>query len=145
MRPYLFRSRHLLAFVLAVVASHVCAQSTPWRELGPTILPVRTVSTSSQGLGRIHTIAVRPGYTGSGANNTILAGSYSAGLWKTTNSTASGSHWNPVNDQWDHRGIHSVAYAPSNANANIVYAGTVCSGIRKSMDGGATWNPLNDQ
>lgn len=89
--------------------------------------------------GRINCIAVHPT-----DNLTILLGSASGGLFRTSNG---GGNWEPVFDNQNTLSIGDVAFAPS--NPQIVYVGTgdpnisgypfLGSGIYKSTDGGKTF------
>src|SRR5262245_9237033 len=78
---------------------------------------------------------------------TIYAASRSGGLWKTTNA---GTTWTNVTDGVGAEAIGAVAVAPSNpsvvwfgggdqANARSSISG---KGVFKSMDAGATWQPM---
>ena len=58
-------------------------------------------------------------------------------------------HWVPLTDTWDSLGITSLAFDPSDATGNTIFAGTgnvsssydsgAAIGLLKSTDGGATW------
>ncbi|HEX5667724.1 MAG TPA: hypothetical protein VFX73_02910, partial [Chitinophagaceae bacterium] len=79
--------------------------------------------------------------------NTIILGSASGGVWKTTNG---GSTWLPVFDEQPTLNIGSVAIQQN--NANVIWAGTgegnprnslnLGEGIYKTMDGGRSWKKM---
>ncbi len=71
-------------------------------------------------------------------NNTILAGSYVSGVYKTYDQ---GDTWYRQNTGLGNLKIQSLAYHPT--NSNIVYAGTYEGGIYKSIDGGTSWYASN--
>lgn len=71
-------------------------------------------------------------------NNTILAGSYVSGVYKTNDQ---GDTWYRQNTGLGNLKIQSLAYHPT--NSNIVYAGTYEGGIYKSIDGGTSWYASN--
>ena len=94
--------------------------------------------------GRVEAIAVPKGN-----NGTIYVGMAAGSLWKTTNN---GLTWKAVFTNQSSFAIGDVAVAPS--NANIVWVGTgeaqprhsgyayPGTGVFKSIDGGATWQPM---
>ncbi|MEO0734895.1 MAG: hypothetical protein AAFZ52_18805, partial [Bacteroidota bacterium] len=89
--------------------------------------------------GRVTAIDVHPQN-----KDLIYVGTASGGLWRSTNQ---GISFEPIFDDQKHLSIGSVAV--SDANPNIVWAGTgegnprnsanYGGGIYKSLDGGATW------
>ena len=114
--------------------------------LGPTSSPG-----GYAGLGRINCV----GFV-AGDNNTIYVGSPSGGIWKTSDG---GTNWTPIGDYNPVLGVSDiVAYRPV-ASPDVIYiatgdrdGGSLQSlgggnvndnnsvGVRKSTDGGATWN-----
>jgi hypothetical protein len=82
--------------------------------------------------------------------NTVLVGSVSGGLWRTTNFTAASPTWTQNGTVLANLAITALAQDPS--NLNTMYAGTGEGyfnidairglGIYKSTDGGITWSLL---
>ncbi len=108
-------------------------QPEPWQNFGPD-----TVS------GRIISIAFHPSDA-----NTMLAGSASGGLWRSTDY---GQSWQPLTDQYPTMGIGAVAYNPQNPNTILIATGegygfsnefTSGFGILISHDAGGTWQMTN--
>ena len=60
-----------------------------------------------------------------------------------TSSSALGLNWIELGP--DNVGGRVRAIVFDKKNQNVVYAGGVSGGIFKSIDGGSTWNPINDQ
>lgn len=93
--------------------------------------------------GRIRSIIVHPTN-----GNTILIGSVSGGIWKTTDG---GTTWKPKTDTLDILSINTIALDPT--NSSVVYAGAgegwanydavYGGGIYKSTDFGDTWALLS--
>lgn len=85
-----------------------------------------------------------------GTGNTVLVGSVSGGLWKTTNFKAATPAWTQIAGVSANLAITSLAQDPS--NLNVMYAGTGEGfgnadavrglGVYRSADGGNTWNLL---
>ncbi|MBI4788332.1 MAG: hypothetical protein HY782_14970 [Chloroflexi bacterium] len=81
--------------------------------------------------------------------STVLIGSVSGGLWKTTNCCSTSTTWAPIDDWMANLGISSLIMDPT--NANVMYAGTGetsgtgfrGAGVFKSTDGGTTWTQLS--
>jgi autotransporter-associated beta strand protein len=92
--------------------------------------------------------------------NTFYIGTVGGGIWKTTNG---GTTWTPLTDNQATLSISSLAFDPTDANHNILVAGTgltangtVCNtgscfftssgglrnGLLYSTNGGATWTSL---
>jgi hypothetical protein len=84
------------------------------------------------------------------SGNTVLVGSVSGGLWRTTNFTAASPTWTQNSTVLANLAITTLAQDPS--NLNTMYAGTGEGyfnidairglGIYKSTDGGMTWSLL---
>ena len=79
--------------------------------------------------GTILTMAVNPSNP-----QTIFAGSFGAGVFKSTDG---GSSWHSVNRGLTNLYIYSLAIDP--AQSNTLYAGTYHSQVYKSQDGGNSW------
>ena len=103
-------------------------QSSQWTALGP----------SNVG-GRVRALAFDP-------NNPrrVLAGTASGGLWMSTDL---GGSWQVNNDFLPNLSITSIVFDP--LRRGVIYAGTgeesqliVGAGIFRSLDDGATWQPL---
>lgn len=119
-----------------------------WTSLGPS-----TSDGGYAGLGRFNCIAFREG-----DNDTYYAGSASGGLWKTTDD---GLSWTVLTDQNKVLGVSDVIVVPgATTDTDIIYIGTGdrdggsmwslnggqwndnnSIGIRKSIDGGSSWQP----
>ena len=114
--------------------------SNTWTLIGPQ----PTYSTFYQSAfgdssGRINAIAALPG-----TPNTVLLGTGTGGIWRSTNALDPSPTFTPVSDSQVDLAVGSIAFAPS--NTNIVYAGMgdrdsdyLGTGILKSTDTGATW------
>lgn len=82
--------------------------------------------------------------------NTVIVGSVSGGLWRSTNFTSSNYTWTPVDEQMKNLAITSLVQDPS--NLSIIYCSTgeayynadatKGEGVYKSTDGGLTWAML---
>ncbi|AXP82204.1 Chitinase A1 precursor [Mariniflexile rhizosphaerae] len=82
--------------------------------------------------------------------NTLIVGSDTGGLWKTTNAMSNDPTWHPINDFMSFLHTQSVFQNPANLNeiycttGNISWVSpeTAGVGLYKSTDGGDTWNHL---
>ena len=102
--------------------------SLKWRNIGP-----------HRG-GRVTAVAGHPTEVG-----TFYFGACAGGVWKTTNG---GSHWRNISDGFFNTAAIG-ALAVSQADPNVIYAGTGevtirsnvshGDGVYKSTDGGRTW------
>ncbi len=121
-------------FVAAAAASVLgppLVSPQSWRWLGPGNIG-----------GRIRSIVVHPAKP-----DTILAGSVSGGIWRTTNGGAS---WAPLDDFMAVLSVSSLVISP--VNASVMFAGTGegygnadsirGAGIFTSADGGTSWKQL---
>jgi len=111
----------------------------PWVLLGPQKSPAYSHLMTSQGVGRVTSIAWHPDN-----ENRLLAGGETGGIWISDNL---GDNWY-TNSSWlfPDLGIQHIVYSPS--DGNIVYAGTgggslFSFGVLKSTDGGDTWELTN--
>ena len=120
--------------------------SLSWTCLGPNSRPVGT--RREIGRGRIRPIWVNPDKT-----NSILIGSNSGGLWKTTNG---GDNWTCLTNNLMTGGVFDIAVNPNDTNIIYIATGTRLTpngdlgmsnnyslGIFKSIDGGSSWTKLN--
>ena len=89
--------------------------------------------------GRINAIAAQPG-----TPNTVLLGTATGGVWRSTNALAAVPVFTPVSDNQVDLAVGSIAFAPS--NPNIAYAGMgdrdsayLGTGVLRSADAGASW------
>lgn len=107
-----------------------------WTSLGP-YSHTNTASWSA-GQGRVNAIAVDPSNS-----NTYYVGAPAGGIWKSTDA---GVNWTPLTDYLPQIGVSGIAVDPN--NSNIIYIATgdddggdsFSVGVRKSTDGGQTWN-----
>ena len=107
-----------------------------WEERGPNNIA-----------GRTRAILIDKGDP---SGNTVLAGSVSGGIWRSTNARSANPVWQQASGFMDNLSIGCLAQHPS--NPDLMYAGTgegffnvdavKGNGIWKSMDGGLTWNRL---
>ncbi len=119
-------SRMLMVSAAPLIATSVAAQN-------PTPIPAqaldgfrfRSIGPAVTG-GRIHDVEVHPSDPA-----TILIGTASGGIWKTTNK---GTTWKPVFDDKPVSTFGDLAMAPS--NPLIVYAGTGEPNYRQSTPWG---------
>jgi photosystem II stability/assembly factor-like uncharacterized protein len=96
-----------------------CLADTTWQSVGPYS-------------GNIRIIVIDP-------NNrqTVYAGTWDNGIFKTTNGGAS---WSSANNGLKGTGVRALAIDPT--NSQTVYAGTG-NGVFKSTDGGASWTEVD--
>ncbi len=131
----------LIFFVFTILPSW--AQSNQ-KEMAAQVargLQLRSIGPAFMG-GRIADIAINPLN-----NSTWYVAVGSGGLWKTTNS---GTTWTPIFDAQSSYSIGTVALDPNNPEVVWVGTGENVSGrhvgwgdgVYKSMDGGATWQPM---
>jgi len=93
---------------------------------------------------KIYDIKTSPNYS---IDNTIFAGTYGQGVFKSNNKGAS---WNSINNGLNNY-IISLAVSPNYDNivgingtaSKTIFAGTPNNGIFKSTNGGASWSPVN--
>src|SRR5690606_17248846 len=116
------------------------ASAQPWRELGPA--PMSWFGGSA---GRISAIACSPSDP-----DRMFAGSADGGVWRTADG---GATWRPVTPSAPTGAIGALAIDPT--DERIIYAGTgeanyanhsrYGAGLRKSVDGGDTWELLAEE
>ena len=70
-------------------------------------------------------------------SQTVYAGTWGGGVFKTTNGGAS---WSAANNGLTSTSIDSLAIDPS--DSNIIYAGTYIDGIFKTTNGGTSWTRI---
>ena len=80
--------------------------------------------------GFIQNLAINPA-----ASQTIYAGTFKSGVFKTLNS---GGIWSPINNGLTDVAIYALAIDPY--NQKIIYAGTSVSGVWKSSNSGDQWS-----
>lgn len=128
--------RHTLLFLFTLLSTCVSAQTIQpehWEALAPRNIGPAGMS------GRVTSIDVHPG-----DRDNIYVGTASGGLWQSKNG---GISFEPIFD--DNRYLSIGAVAVSDANPNIIWAGTgegnprnsanYGGGMYKSLDGGKTW------
>ena len=126
----------LLLFFLACTGVRAQPTDTHWAALAPRSLGPAGMS------GRVTSIDVHPQN-----RDHIYVGTASGGLWESRNG---GTSFQPIFD--DNRYLSIGAVAISDANPNVIWAGTgegnprnsanYGGGIYKSLDGGRTWQHL---
>jgi len=100
-----------------------------WHCLGPfTWDKDAKKATGSEGIGVVRSIAVNPN-----APTTLLAGTISAGVWRSADA---GLTWTPVTDGIMAQEVHKVAFSAT--EPSVAYA-ALDVGLARSVDGGATW------
>ncbi len=127
---------------------------TRWESLGPR--PIQSIRFTNQTWGsvsgRVSTVAIDPA-----DESTLLLGSATGGIWKTTDA---GANWRPVSDTTPALATSHISYAPS--NPAIVFAATgevdnaggevtpsqsfgtyLGAGLLRSADGGETWSRVD--
>ena len=125
-------------FWRARTVSHT--RSSLWKELGPRTW--EDISGSwTPGIGRINVIISAP------SNPQILyVGAPSGGLWRSMDD---GNSWTPLTDHLPGIGVSGIAIDP--ADPQTIFIGTgdkdhvssTGQGVWKSVDFGATWDPIN--
>ncbi|WP_196892899.1 T9SS type A sorting domain-containing protein [Aureivirga marina] len=111
-----------------------------WIPLGP--FNHSNVGSWSPGQGRVNISVIDPNNP-----NTIYVGSPDGGLWKSKDH---GTSWNSLTDYLPSIGISGIAVDYN--DSNIIYISTgdedardsYSDGVYKSIDGGATWNKLEN-
>jgi hypothetical protein len=134
---------NVLRGVRAAAAMPAVAPPAQWNFIGPANIPNgQTYGTNTIAVsGRVAAIAVDP-------NNPahLLVGAAGGGIWESIDT---GANWICRGDQLPCLSIGAIAFDRS--NPQTVYAGSgegnseyalLGAGIFKSVDGGATWNPL---
>jgi hypothetical protein len=82
---------------------------------------------------------------------TVWAGAVAGGLWKTTDITQTAPNWTPFNDFFQNLAITHIDQAPNNGQIMYFCTGEGNNnldavrglGVRKSSNGGNTWNQLS--
>ena len=126
-------------FTLLNKQENLQADLASWSPLGPYVVPPVAYADRMSGAGRINAIAFHPTN-----KNIMYAGAPSGGLWKTING---GTTWTSLGDQFASLGVSDIAINPVNPDIIYIATGdgdsgdTYGSGILKSTDGGASWNP----
>ncbi|MEE9437892.1 MAG: T9SS type A sorting domain-containing protein [Saprospiraceae bacterium] len=116
-----------------------------WTNIGPTTTPNPNEMPAYPGLGRINAFW-RYVDSGNSANNILIVGAPTGGIWKSTDN---GATWSPKFDEFSGIGITDIKGSSSDINtAGVLYAttgdydaGTVLNsiGVYKSTDKGDTW------
>jgi photosystem II stability/assembly factor-like uncharacterized protein len=104
--------------VCALLPGHLAAGQNSWTTNGPYG-------------GSISAIALDPSNP-----NTLYAGTYSAGIFKSTNG---GSKWSPANAGLANQSVRNIAI--NSGDPRVLYAGTD-SGLFKSTDGARSWSDI---
>ncbi|HLG17571.1 MAG TPA: hypothetical protein VJH03_24215 [Blastocatellia bacterium] len=115
--------------------------SGTWTSVGPS--PTTSAFMNTWGLtsGRVNAVAVSPA-----DSQTVLAGSSTGGIWRSSNGGAS---FVPVSDDQVDLAVGSLAFSKS--NPSIVYAGMgdtklgyLGTGVLKSTDAGRSWTRISN-
>jgi|GEM_PF-1182414 len=136
--------KHIIVSLLLLLCMAARLPAQDWHHLGPfrDSVPGNVFET-----GRADCIAVDPAYNGT-TNKTIYLGSYSGGLWKTTDG---GAYWENIGDggAMTYNGVSALAVAPGvNGPVYVAdhskYASAVttlvgCSGIYKYYPVTGAW------
>lgn len=85
----------------------------------------------------VYSLAASPGYK---EDKTVFAGTFGAGLMKSTDG---GKSWSEANNGITGKQVQAVAVSPDYVRDHTLYAGTFGSGVFKTSDGGAKWLPIN--
>lgn len=109
-----------------------CVFDTVWTPIGPR---------RKKDAGRANAIAFHP------SNPAVfLLGTASGGLWKSSDN---GKSWTELIFNGNTKGISSIAWDKS--DSNVIYIGTgdfnndaIGNGVFKSIDGGKSWQPINN-
>lgn len=118
----------------------------PWVNIGPTELPEKNGYPNYPQMGRLNTFW-RYKHPTNTAQNILLVGAPTGGLWKSTNN---GTTWSPKLDKIAGIGITDIASSSSSTSNNgVIYVSTgdydgpdVSSiGVYKSTDLGETFSP----
>ncbi len=115
-----------------------------WYSYGANNYPTNNTGQPT-GMGRVNCIAFDPNNA-----NVIYVGAPSGGIWKTTNANGNSTSWTNLSSNLPSLGVSAIVVHP--ANSDIIYIGTGDRdandapglGVYKSMDGGVTWNPINN-
>ncbi|MEI6900508.1 MAG: hypothetical protein WCL00_11570, partial [Bacteroidota bacterium] len=111
-----------------------------WQQLGPDTLPGNATG-QPNGMGRVNAIGFHPT-----ATNTILVGSPSGGLWRSTDA---GVTWTVLNTNTPTLGVSSILIHPTTTTTILIGTGdrdagdSPGMGVYKSTDDGITWSPSN--
>jgi photosystem II stability/assembly factor-like uncharacterized protein len=125
-----------IVFALLLIVGSISTAAMRDIQLDPTLrayLPVVSRIDPPKWIGpdggSIVCLAISPSYP-----NVIYAGTWGAGVYKTTNS---GESWTPVNAGLPVLEINALAVDPQ--NPNVAYAGPYKQGLFKTVNGGASW------
>ncbi|MEM1176733.1 MAG: RTX toxin [Acidobacteriota bacterium] len=151
--------RYLAASVLCLALATPATAATPeqrlvggtWQAQGPgpaTNGQVENVGTDDQVVGAVHTVVAHPNDA-----DTLWIGGVNAGLWKTTNATASSPNWTRLTDDQPSLSIGALALDPTDAAIETLVAGSGGFssfgargdriGLLRTTDGGTTWTLLD--
>ena len=131
-----------MAGFLSTVSRDSSSYGGNWVNLGPITKPGNAGTGQPNGNGRVNAIAFHPT-----SPTHIYVGAPAGGLWISTDA---GTSWQSFTDVLPTLGVSSIAI--DYTNTNIIYIGTgdrdagdaVGMGVFKSVDGGTTFTPAND-
>jgi photosystem II stability/assembly factor-like uncharacterized protein len=140
--------------VLAVVAASFSdAALGQWLPVGPTSVREGQVEgMNGQGnpvAGAVHAILADPTDP-----NVLYAGAVNGGVWKTSNATSAAPLWVPLTDSQSSLSIGALQFDPTDPTNRTLVAGIgrfsslarmggERTGLLRTIDGGATWTPLD--
>jgi len=151
-------SRHALAaFVLVLLSipgAAVHAQTVlagQWLPQGPAPAldgQTENVAPNDEVTGAVHVVLPHPSDA-----DVLYAGGTNAGVWKTTNATASQPTWTELTDAFASLSIGAMAFDSADATHRTIYAGTGRFssygdggdrvGLLRSTDGGQSWTVVD--
>ena len=123
----------------------------PWQAQGPGPNTLGQVENIEDGevVGAIHTAAAHPTDA-----DILYAGAVNGGIWRTDNATADSPHWVNQSDFEASLSIGALEFDPTDPSHQTLLAGIghyssfgrrggVLNGLLHTVDGGATWLPLD--
>jgi len=149
--------RQAAARAAATIRSRPAKKASGWQPAGPDgssaiglVVNESTAGTQKSVFsGRVTALAISPTCTGT-KTCPMLVGAAGGGIWRTGTALAKKVKWTSSNSGLGSSAIGSIAFDPSDATGQTVYAGTgepngssdseAGVGLYKSTDGGQTWS-----